>query len=227
MAMTADERREALESHLPFWGILDEADRSLILANSQEMRFASGEQIRGQAAECLGGFVVLEGMVRAYLVSDEGKEVTLSRLRPDEPCMLGASCVLHSIAFDVLMEAEQDTSCLIISPAALEQVFSHNVAAENWSLNALVDRLSDIMWNMQQMLFTSFDKRLAAFLYEETARTGEDVVRLTQEQIAKHLGSAREVVSRMLGYFAEEGIVRAGRGQVQILDRDLLRKMAV
>ncbi len=225
--MTQDERTQALERLLPFWDILDEADRALIVANAQEARYAAGEQVRGQAAECLGGFVVLEGMVRAYLVSDEGKELTISRLRPDEPCMLGASCVLHSIAFDVLMEAEQDTRCLLISPAALEKVFEHNLAAENWSLNALVDRLSDIMWNMQQVLFTSFDKRLAAFLYEESVRTGSDAIKLTQEQIAKHLGSAREVVSRMLGYFAGEGVVKAGRGQVQILDRDRLRKMAV
>lgn len=214
-------------SVLPFWDALGEDDRTLIVGSSREMSFAAGEQIRGAAAECLGGFVVLEGSVRIYLMSDEGREVTIVRLRPDEPCLMGASCVLRSIAFDVFMQAERDTRCILISPQALDAVFKRNLRAENWALNALVDRFSDIMWTLQQTLFSSMDKRLAVFIYEECLRTGTDVVEMTQEQIARHLGSAREVVSRMLSYFSDEGIVSVGRGRLEVVDRVRLKGIAL
>ncbi len=78
------------------------------------------------------------------------------------------------------------------------------------------------MWAMQQILFMSFDKRLAIFLIDELAKTGGDTVRLTHEQIAKYMGSAREVVTRMLKYFANEGIVTLSRGAVTVTDREKL-----
>lgn len=140
---------------------------------------------------------------------------------------MGASCVLRSIAFDVFMQAERDTRCILISPQALDAVFKRNLRAENWALNALVDRFSDIMWTLQQTLFSSMDKRLAVFIYEECLRTGTDVVEMTQEQIARHLGSAREVVSRMLSYFSDEGIVSVGRGRLEVVDRVRLKGIAL
>ncbi|RVU97414.1 Crp/Fnr family transcriptional regulator [Coriobacteriales bacterium OH1046] len=212
---------------LPFWDVLGEDDRALIVCASHEMSFAAGEQMSGAAAECLGGFVVLEGSVRVYLMSDEGREVTIVRLRPDEPCLMGASCVLRSIAFDVFLQAERDTRCILIAPQTLDAVFRRNLRAENWALNALVDRFSDIMWTLQQTLFASMDKRLAIFIYEECLRTGTDVVEMTQEQIARHLGSAREVVSRMLSYFSDEGIVNVGRGRLEVVDRVRLKGIAL
>ncbi|MBQ9057991.1 MAG: Crp/Fnr family transcriptional regulator [Atopobiaceae bacterium] len=218
---------QPLSQALPFWEELSEQDKNLLAQSSTVQRFSRGEQITGKAAECLGGFIVVEGAVRSYMMSEEGREVTIARMRPSEPCLLGASCVLHSIAFDVFMEAELDSTCIIIPPQALNAVFEHDMRAENWSLNTIVDRFSDIMWSMQQILFMSFDRRLAIFLYEESSRTKSDELRMTQEQIAKHLGSAREVVSRMLSYFSDEGLVEVGRGRVVIRDRVRLRDMAL
>lgn len=217
-----------LAKGLPFWDNLTDGERALVVSQAHEVAFDKGQPITPeQARECLGGLVVRTGSVRIFLMSEEGKQITITRVRPGEPFMLGASCVLPSISFDISLEAEQDTSCLVISAGTLGQIFSHNIRAENYALNSVVDTLSDVMWNMQQMLFNSFDRRLAQFLYDECARTGEWRVLLTHEEIARELNSAREVVSRMLRYFAKEGVVRAFRGGVEVVDRNRLRELAL
>lgn len=121
--------------------------------------------------------------------------------------MLSASCVLDAVTFDVFADAEEDI-----------RIFA---------LETAVSRFSDVMWVMQQVLFMSMDKRLAIFLSDESARTGFDTVALTHGQIARYMGSAREVVSRMLKYFAGEGIVEVSRGGITILDKKRLRDLAL
>jgi CRP/FNR family transcriptional regulator len=232
MARIEDECRQSpevcLARGLPFWERLSDEEREMIAGQVREVGFEKGQPITPeQARACLGGLVVRTGSVRIFLMSDEGKQITITRVRPGEPFMLGASCVLPSISFDVSLEAEQDTSCLIVSADALGQIFSRNPSAENYALRSVVDTLSDVMWNMQQMLFNSFDRRLAQFIYDECARTGERRVLLTHEEIARELNSAREVVSRMLRYFAKEGIVRSFRGGIEVVDYDRLRELAL
>ena len=141
--------------------------------------------------------------------------------------MLSASCVLRSITFDVMVDAEEDSACYIINGRMFADITGKNVYAENFALNLVAARFSDVMWVMQQILFMSFDKRLAIFLYDEMIKTGQETIRLTQEQIARYVGSAREVVSRMLKYFASEGIVSNSRGGIRILDKKKLRELAL
>ena len=82
------------------------------------------------------------------------------------------------------------------------------------------------MWIVEQVLFMSFDKRLAIFLLDQAGIEGSDTLRITHEEIANHLGSAREVVGRMLKYFAAEGIVKPFRGGIKIIDRKKLAALA-
>lgn len=98
--------------------------------------------------------------------------------------------------------------------------------AEAFTYRQATERFSDCIWVMQQVLFMSFDRRLAVFLSDELARGGQDRIAMTHDQIARHLGTAREVVSRMLKYFEQEGIVELGRGSVTVLDRTRLRNLA-
>jgi len=100
--------------------------------------------------------------------------------------------------------------------------------AKIFALESAVSSFSDIMWVMQQILFMSMDKRLAIFLLDEISKTGKDTVKLTHEQIAKYMGSAREVVSRMLKYFSTEGLVSVSRSDgVRILDKKRLRALTL
>lgn len=210
----------------PFWEEISEKDRDYICRHSVALTYPKGANIH-DGTECSGVILVRSGSLRLYMMSDEGKDITLYRLHKGDMCMLSASCVLQTITFDVFVDAEEDSECYVISGPAFSAVSEHNPNIKIFSLETAVSRFSDVMWVMQQILFMSMDKRLAIFLSDEVARTGTDTISLTHEQIAKYMGSAREVVSRMLKYFANEGIVEVSRKGVKILDKKRLLDLAL
>lgn len=214
------------EKCFPFWSKLDKSERDYICANSVTRSYKKATQVH-DSSECTGVFLVESGCLRVYIMSEDGKDITLYRLHSGDMCMLAASCVLQSITFDVFIDAEEDSECYIISGPAYAAVSERNPQIKIFSLETAVGRFSDVMWVMQQILFMSMDKRLAIFLNDESARIESDVIPLTHEQIAKYMGSAREVVSRMLKYFANEGIVELSRKGVKIIDRKKLKSLTV
>ena len=214
------------EKSLPFWDKLNEEHKKLLCTQTSLAEYDKGENIHGTSGNCTGALLVKSGLLRIYMLSDEGKEITLYRLYPGDICMLSASCVLDTITFEVLADAETRSEVYIISSGAFSRVMEENVYAENFALKKATERFSEVMWAMQQILFMSFDRRLAVFLLGELAKNGDDAVKLTQEQIAKYMGSAREVVSRMLKYFSTEGLVEVTRGGVKILDKKRLQIIA-
>ncbi len=211
---------------LPFWDDISEDDKDYLCVNSFAVTYKKGTNIHS-GNDCSGVIFVQSGSLRLYMLSDEGKEITLYRLHKGDMCMLSASCVLQSITFDVMLDCEENSECYVISGPAFAAVSQRNPSVKIFALETAVSRFSDVMWVMQQILFMSLDKRLAIFLLDETARTGSDSITLTHEQIAKYIGSAREVVSRMLKYFANEGIVESSRKGIKILDKKRLQKLAL
>lgn len=214
------------EKAFPFWMNLSSVDKDFLCRHSRMVRYSKGINIH-DGNECTGVILVQSGCLRVYILSEQGKEITLYRLFPGDMCMLSASCVLQSITFDVFADAEQDSECCIIAGAAFASVSERVPEMKIFALETAVSRFSDVMWVMQQILFMSFDRRLAIFLLDETAKTGTDIVKLTHEQIAKYMGSAREVVSRMLKYFSAEGMVEMSRGGIRILDKKKLRSLTL
>lgn len=208
----------------PFWDVCSEKDKDDICQNSRALSYPRGTQIHN-GEDCSGVILVRTGCLRVYMMSEQGKDITLYRLYPGDLCMLSASCVLQAITFDVFVDAEEDSECYVISGSAFSMVSERNAQIKIFALQTALSRFSDVMWVMQQILFMSMDKRLAIFLLDETARTGGDTVFLTHEQIAKYMGSAREVVSRMLKYFSGEGIVSLSRKGVRIIDKQRLRAL--
>lgn len=210
----------------PFWEELSTQDRKCICENSTDYIFPKGAKLHDDT-ECSGVFLILKGCLRVYIMSEEGKEITLYRLYKGDMCMLSASCVPQSVTFDVFIDAEEDSECYVISGPAFAAVSEKNQNVKIFTLEKAVSRFSDVMWVMQQILFMSMDKRLAIFLLDECARIGSDTVSLTHEQIARYMCSAREVVSRMLKYFANEGIVEVSRKEVKILDKKRLHNLTL
>ena len=211
---------------LPFWNKISENEKEFICSNSADVIYKRGSAVH-DSTECSGVIFVQSGCLRVYIMSDEGKAITLYRLYKGDMCMLSASCVLSSITFDVFIDAEEDSECYVINGPAFMKLSNNNPDVKIFSLETAVSRFSDVMWVMQQILFMSFDKRLAIFLLDETSRTGSDFIPLTHEQIAKYIGSAREVVSRMMKYFATEGIVETSRKGVNIIDKQKLRNLTL
>ncbi len=210
----------------PFWSEISDADRDYICQNSHIFTYPMGKNIHN-GNECSGVILVHTGSLRLYMMSEEGKDITLYRLHSGDMCMLSASCVLDAITFDVFVDAEVESTCYVISGSAFAAVSERNPCIKIFALETAVSRFSDVMWVMQQILFMSMDKRLAIFLSDESARTGSDTITLTHGQIARYMGSAREVVSRMLKYFANEGIVEVSRKGIRILDKKRLRALAL
>lgn len=217
--------KETLESFFPFWKKISQEEKELLEKSTTLRNYKAGQNIHGADATCTGIMLVLNGEIRSYMLSEEGREVTLFKLFKGDICTLSASCVLSTISFDIFVDANTDCDVLIIKPSAFSKIISNNIYAENFMLKITTSRFSDVMWAMQQILFMSFDKRLASFLLDESIRTKNLKIKMTQEQIAKNIGSAREVVSRMLKYFTSEGIVKVERGTIEILDKDKLRKI--
>ncbi len=217
--------RGYLTKALTFWEDISEEERETILENTGKAFYKQGEQVHSAEQECIGVLIIKKGELRTYILSEEGKEITLFRQTEGDVCILTASCVLSSIHFDVHVDAEKESEVLVINAPAFSKLCKKNVYIENFSLRLATERFSDVMWAMEQILFMSFDRRLAIFLLDESAKNGTDSLTLTHEQIAKYMGSAREVVSRMLKYFVKEGIVEVSRGCIRILDKKKLKAL--
>ena len=214
-----------IRSQLTFWDKLNQSEIELIEKNISKVSYSKGYNLHSTDSECLGVLLIKNGALRVYILSEDGREVTLYRLSPGDVCVLSASCILNSITFDVHIDAEIDTDAYLINIGAFSKLSSKNVYVENFAYKNTMERFSDVMWAMEQILFMSFDKRLAIFLLDETAKTNSTDLHFTQEQIAKYIGSAREVVSRMLKVFQTNGILTQSRGVIHIIDKDKLRNL--
>ena len=212
-------------ARLPFWGDLTEQERDIVQKSAFLRRYEKGAQVHSGGQECLGLLLVLSGEIRTYLLSDEGREITLFRLYPGDLCVLSASCVLSQISFDTQLTAQQDTQVLVIPANVVARIKDTNLAARCYLYELATQRFSDVMWAMQQLLFQQLDQRLAAFLLAEYRRTGSPTVAMTHEQLAQQISSAREAVARILKQFAEDGLVELKRGAITIRNPAGLEKL--
>lgn len=223
--MPQDESLEFYIQRCSFWQHLSDTEKHLLCENTFSAHYPKGSTISAGSTDCAGLIIVKKGHLRAYMLSEEGRDVTLYRLFSGDMCILSASCVLEAITFDVFIDAEEDTDVLLINASVFHKMADQNIYMKCFAYELATTRFSDVMWAMQQILFMGADKRLAIFLWDEMAKTGSDSIKMTHEQIARYMGSAREVVSRMLKYFASEGIVTLSRGGIQIIDKEKLQKL--
>ncbi len=209
----------------PMGGLFSQAHKDIIQSSAVKKTVKKGTVLHGGFNDCSGLFLVASGMLRAYILSEEGKEVTLYRLFEMDICLFSASCMIQSIQFEIMIEAEKDSEVLVIPADVYKSLTEASAPLANYTNQIMASRFSEVMWLIEQLMWKSFDKRLAQFLVEETLVEDTDVLRLTHEKIANHLGTAREVVSRMLKYFEGEGLVMVSRGSVKITDLSRLRQL--
>ena len=213
--------------YLPIWNQMTQDDQETIMRATTMRNAPKGAILHNGSADCVGLFVVKSGQLRAYIVSDEGKEITLYRLLERDICLFSAACMMSSIRFEVTIEAEKDSEVWIIPTEVYHSITERSAVLANYTSQILASRFSEVMWLMDQILFKRFNARLATFLLEESAIEDSDTLDITHEKIANHMGTAREVVTRMLKYFHSEGMVSLSRGGVTLVDRTKLNEMAV
>ena len=212
-------------TYFPIWDKLTPNQQERVRSTSILHNVKGGTMLHNGGPDCLGLLLVKSGQLRAYMLSDEGREVTISRFFEMDMCLFSASCVMKNMLFDVFIEAEKDSEVWVIPACLYQNLMDESLPLANFSHGLITSHLSDVMWLMEQIMWKSFDKRLAKFLLEEIALEGNHSLKITHERIANHLGTAREVVTRMLRYFQSEGMVRLTRGSVDIIDEKKLRKL--
>ena len=211
--------------YFPAWDKLTDKERSALSDSAALKTFTKGSILHNGSEDCTGLFLIKSGQLRAYMLSDEGREITLYRLFEMDMCLFSASCIMNSIQFDVTIEAEKDTELWIIPSGVYSSLMQESAALANLTNDIMSSRFSEVMWLMEQVLWKSFDKRLAGFLTEESNIEGSLLLKTTHERIANHMGTAREVVTRMLRYFQSEGLVKMSRGSIEITDEAGLHRL--
>lgn len=213
---------KAIFEKLPFWKDTSENEKTYVTERAKIKEFEKGEIIRGNEG-CLGMFMILSGEIRTFLLSEEGREITLFRTYVGECSILSASCIMREITFESQIVAQSPVSVLLIPTPVFNKLCEENIYVKCFMYELAAKRFSDVMFSFQQILFKGFDRRLASFLVSEYDRTGSDKIKMTHEEIAKHTSSAREVVARMLKSFSADGLIESKRGCIEIKDIEALR----
>ena len=216
----------SFSSFFPVWERLTPQQQAALSGSMFSRRVRRGDVIHQGDADCTGLLLVKSGQLRAFMLSEDGREITLYRLFERDLCLFSASCMMRSIQFDITIQAEKDAELWVIPAETYRQVMEESAPLSNFTNEVMAARFSDVMWLIEQVLWKSFDRRLAAFLLEEAAIEGTRTLKITHELIGNHMGNPREVVTRMLRYFQGEGLVRLSRGTVEIVDENALRGLA-
>ena len=213
------------ENYFPVWNKLNKSQQDLILNSLITRKVKKGTIIHNGALDCTGLLLVKLGQLRAYILSDEGREITIYRLFDMDMCLFSASCMMRSVEFEITVKAEKDSELWIIPTEVYKSIMNESTSLANYTNELMATRFSYVMWLIEQIMWKSLDKRVASFLLEETSIEGTNELNITHEIIANHLGSHREVITRMLRYFQEEGLVKLSRGKVTIIDEKRLKSL--
>lgn len=211
-------------TYIPVWEKLDQSQQAALISSSVICSFRRGEMLHNASSGCMGLILVISGQIRVFTISDSGREITMYRLFERDICLFSASCMMNSIQFDMNLMAEKDTEVLVIPSDVYKSIMEVSPLLANYTNEVMASRFSDVMWLIDQVMWKSFDKRLADFLLNEANIEGTNILHITHEAIGNHLGNPREVVTRMLKYFAGEGFVKLSRGVIEIIDADGLAK---
>lgn len=214
------------ENYFPIWNKLSQEQQRRIHDSLMTRHVEKGTVIHNGSMDCTGLLLVQSGQLRAYILSDEGREITIYRLFERDMCLFSASCIMRSIQFEIMIEAEKDTELWVIPSEIYKSIMEKSAPVANYTNELMASRFSDVMWLIEQIMWKSLDKRVAAFLLEESSIEDTVELKITHEIIANHLGSHREVITRMLRYFQSEGMVKLSRGTVTIADEEKLRELS-
>lgn len=210
-------KEEYLSNALPFWSALTNSQRENIIAGSRSERFKKDSLIYGGIGD-LGVVIVRRGRLCVYTVSQEGREFVIMRLFGGNICMLGSETVMGRSAHITNISAESEVDLIIINSAVYDEICMMNRRAEFFTRTVINDHMAAIVANVQNMLLVSVERRVANFILEEHERSSSSRIKVTHEQLAKYIGTAREVVSRTLKKLSADGVISAERGVIVIKD---------
>ena len=215
----------AIQSQLlqlyPMLGTLPAAQREGLLANASTLRAPVGTVMFDENQQCQGFPLLLSGSIRVIKSAANGRELQLYRVCPGESCILTSSCLLGHATYNARGVVEQDVVMVVLPPAAFRLLLSQHEPFRDYIFSLFSERLTDLMQLVSAVAFQKLDQRLAALLIAKPKP-----IQSTHQALADELGSVREIVSRLLKNFADQGWVRLGREQIEVIDTPALKKLS-
>lgn len=212
-------QKEMIEA-LPFAEALSREERNMLLENAFEVLYPAGKLLVESGALCSHVYVVLDGLIRLYKLSEEGREITYYRVGSGETCLFTMGCMLEHQPFDAMAQIEKDSRLLAVPGYLFENLMNTNPSFRNHIIRRLLETITDLMMLTEEVTFHSMNRRLAAFLlnhrHQQQEEEEEDTLVITHESISQELGTAREVVSRMLKEFEKKDLLFLSRGKIRL-----------
>jgi CRP/FNR family transcriptional regulator len=201
---------------------LEAEARSRVAEAARSVRIAGGQGVFHPGDPCGAFLLVTSGSVRVSTVTDSGRELLLYRVGPGQTCVLTTAALLAHGDYDAEGMAEMDTEALAIPRPLFEELLAGSPAFRRFVFSSYGERLRDLIGLVQEVSQRHVDRRLARFLAERAASP----IEMTHQEIAAEIGTAREVVSRLLKQFAGEGLVSLERRHVEVMDAARLRQLS-
>ena len=200
---------------------LPAADQAELLAAASVMHLPAGTVVFDEDQPCQGFPLLLSGNIRVIKAAPNGRELQLYRVTPGESCILTSSCLLGHTRYHARGIAEQALEIVVLPAASFNTLLGSHEAFRSYVFHLFSDRLTDLMQLVSAVAFQKLDQRLANLLVSKPSP-----IHITHQALADELGSAREIVSRLLKGFAEQGWVKLGREQIAITDAPALKRFA-
>ena len=214
-------------NNLPFYNFLSEKDKLDIVKHSNLESFKAGQTIVSKDDFCTGFVLVIDGQLRSYMSSNSGKEITLFRLFNLDTCILSSSCSFPNLICDINLVSEKPSNLLIINGEYFKDLSSRNLQVLDVFLKVTQSKLSDILLVLDSVVFFSLESRLANYLIDKYYSNDSLHIYITHDIIARDLGSAREVISKVLKKFENNNWIKISRGHIQIINLEMLKSFTI
>lgn len=215
-----------LIKNLDFLELFNDSEKNLFLDHAYIVDYKKGKTIIESSAVCQSVYFVVSGIIRVYKMTEEGKEITLYRVGPGSACLFTLGCIINQprIEYEALTEVEEDAKLIAMPGSVFKNLVTSNEKFLDYIFSKMLNTITELMILTEEVTFHHTNQRLANYLL--TYLDESELIHTTHEKIAKDLGTAREVISRMLEEFQKKGIVSLSRGKIRIIDIKKLYKVA-
>lgn len=208
----------------PWLELLPAAEQARLLRPEARVKVPAGAELFTERQPCQGFPLLLDGKIKVVKTAASGREMLLYRVLPGGSCIITSSCLLGHTAYNARGIAETPLELVLLSAAEFDRLLLESPEFRQFVFHLFGERLAELMERVEELAFHRLDQRLARLLLRHSEH--EPLLRTTHQTLAEELGSVREIVSRLLKGFANDGLVELGREQIRVLDRERLQQIA-
>ncbi len=205
-----------MHNNLPVFQNISSQGRCLLDQGLIHKAFPPSTELLYRGAQISGAYIVTKGRLRVFSISPSGAEATLYCIDPGETCVLALNCLFNDLLYPAWVATETETSVAILPGPTFRQLFESEPSIQNLTVHALSSLVFRLMGELEQVHFCTLEQRLANLILLRASAEG--IQRMTQQELAYHLGTTREVVARLMGDLALKGLVKTRRKEITIVN---------